>query len=221
MQDIRGQLVTIIGSSYIQPLSDLLFRLLSWPNSKNNDVKTSDPENGYSVSIILLLVAMLESYVMRVRYFNRDQIPIEKSRVFAYLKRLYPDPDFALDAHLKEVFVVRDIITHNHLWEVNYLLSEDSGMKLVDASREHASGDSKYEHVADSTSNRTKALGLNVLPPKIDRSDVSKVFDVVWDTLLFLEHKNRNQCYVSHLYVKVQGQHRLFGDLRNDLRNAL
>jgi len=161
---------------------------------------------------------MLESYVMRVRYINRDRFPIKRIPVADYLPQLYPD--YQRSNELTEIFVVRDVIAHNHLWEIDFAWSEESVMTLLQAEKESTAGDEKYKKVVNKQL-RTNALDLNILPTKVDRTDVFKVFDIVWETLIFLESKNRNQCYVSHLYVRFNGQTKLFGELRDELRNAL
>src|SRR6266542_2155226 len=217
MIESSDQLVTILGSSYFQPITDLIARLMGRPKPASNEVQTSSHENGYCASLVLLLVAMLESYVMRVRYINRDRFPIKRISVVNYLLQLYPD--YQRRNGLIEVFVVRDVIAHNHLWEIDFSWSEESVMTLLQAEKESTAGDDKYKEVVDKQ-RRTKTLNLNIVPTKVDRTDVFKVFDIVWETLMFLEKKNRNQCYVSHIYVRFNGQTRLFAELRNELGNA-
>jgi hypothetical protein len=218
MIESPDQLVTIVGSSYFQPITDLLARLVGQPKPASSEVQTSVHENGYCASLVLLLVTMLESYLMRVRYINRDRFPIERIPVSDYLRQLYPD--YRRSNELTEIFVVRDVIAHNHLWEIDFAWSEESVMALLQAEKESTAGDKKYKKVVNKQ-RRTNALDLNILPTKVDRTDVFKVFDIVWETLIFLERKNRNQCYVSHLYVRFNGQTKLFGELRDELRNAL
>lgn len=93
-------------------------------------------------------------------------------------------------------------------------------MTLLQAEKESTAGDDKYKKVVDEQ-RRTKTLSLNVVPTKVDRTDVFKVFDIVWETLMFLEKKNRNQCYVSNIVVRINAQTRLFGEVRDELRNVL
>jgi hypothetical protein len=155
---------------------------------------------------------------MRVRYINRDRFSIKRISVVEYLRQLYSD--YQRWNELIEIFVVRDVIAHNHLWEIDFAWSEDSVMTLLQAQKESTAGDKKYKKVVDEQK-RTNALELNILPTKVDRTDVFKVFDIVWETLIFLEGKNRDQCYVSHLYIRFNGKTRLFGELREELRNAL
>jgi hypothetical protein len=209
------QLVTIIGSDYFEPIADLLDKLLSLSTQDPNEVKASNREVGYSASVIVLLVLLLESYAMRVRYINRTTIPIKKTPVHQYLKSLYSD--FDMTHEVKEVFIVRDVIAHNHLWEIEFTWEDESEMKLLKAEKEASSGDDKYRDHVDVSSRKTTTLGLNVVPVKIGKRDVYEVFQTVWKTLLFLENKDRNQCYVSHLYVKYRGNTVKFGDLLKEL----
>ena len=211
----EGQLVTIIGSDYFQPIADLLDKLLSLSNQDTNEVKVSGREVGYSASVIVLLAVLLESYAMRVRYINRTTLPIKRISVPRYLKSLYSD--FDMTDEVTEVFIVRDVIVHNHLWEIDFTWEDESVMKLVKAEKEASSGDCKYHDHVDVSSRKTKTLGLNVVPVKVGKRDVYEVFQIVWKTLLFLENKDRNQCYVSHLYVKYRGNAAKFGELLKEL----
>jgi hypothetical protein len=108
MIESPDQLVTIVGSSYFQPITDLLARLMSQSKSASSEVQTSSHENGYCASLVLLLVAMLESYLMRVRYINRDRFSIKRISVVEYLRQLYSD--YQRWNELIEIFVVRDVI---------------------------------------------------------------------------------------------------------------
>jgi hypothetical protein len=66
---------------------------------------------------------------MRVRYINRDRLPIKRISVVDYLLQLYPD--YQRRNELIEVFVVRDVIAHNHLWEIDFSWTEESEMTLL------------------------------------------------------------------------------------------
>lgn len=211
MYPIPGDQVTIIGGSYFQPIADLVNRLAPTSDHGANDVQVGSSENGYSVSIILLLVTMFESYAMRVRYINRQQHPIEKNTVVGFIQDLYPD--FKQIDELTEVFSLRDLIAHNHLWKIDFEWSESPGMTLKNAKREVTAGDKKYHGVIDEKSRRTKGLALNIIPTKVGREDVRTVFKVIWDALIFLEKKDRSQCYVSQHQVSYNRRLILFSDL--------
>ena len=216
-EPIPDNLVSIIGSSYFQPIADLMTRLSGLPTLGENDVQVSSNENGYSASIVLLLVSMFESYVMRVRYINRDKIAIKQTSVTKYLQTLYAD--FPQINQLIEVFALRNSIAHNHLWEIDFTWNDELGMNLKNASLEETAGNADFHNVVDESTRKTKLLALNIVPIKVGRGEVRKVFNVIWDSLIFLEGKNRNQCYVSHLHVTFGKNVLLFSDLVNPLNN--
>lgn len=208
---MKDDLVTIVGSSYFEPISVLLEELEKHDKAQSNEVQSGYYVNGFSSSICILSVVCLESYVMRVKYINKaTQKDIDKTSVPAYLTKLYPD--FPFEQELNEVHVVRDVLAHNHLWEVSFSWDEQKGM-VHNESNKRSSGDNKYKQYVDSNTNRTSKLGLNVSPIKIDVSDAKTVIQTVWKILLFLEGKNRNQCYVSHLSVKHKRKMMRFGEV--------
>lgn len=118
---------------------------------------------------------------------------------------------------MMDVYVLRDAIFHNHLWEIEYSWSDSSAVVLHGATRDPSSGDPKYSARVNPNTRRTKTLRLSIVPTRVDRSDARKVFEAIWKTLLFLESKNRNQCYVSHQRVRYRGKTVLFGDLMGQL----
>ena len=189
----------------------MLDRWLARPSHRPNAVQSGYYEHGYAASVTLLLVAMLESYVVRVRYIQRSVVPANLRTAIDVLLHLYPR--LRHRKALTDVYVARDAIFHNHLWEIDYSWGGSPSMVLHGAVKDPAFGDKKYSARVNATTRRTKALGISVVPTRVDRGDVKKVFETVWKTLLFLEGKNRNQCYVSHLHVRFRGKSVLFGDL--------
>src|SRR3989442_12991098 len=110
--------VSILGSSYFQPIADLLDRWLSRARPRSNAVQSGYYEHGYAASVVLLLVAMFESYIVRVRYIQRSRIPTNLRTALDVLLHLYPRLHHR--KALTDVYVLRDVIFHNHLWEIEY-----------------------------------------------------------------------------------------------------
>lgn len=86
-------------------------------------------------------------------------------------------------------------------------------MVMHAAARHSAFGDKKYKARVDPTRRRTRALGINVVPTRVDRRDVRKIFETIWKTLLLLEAQDRFQCYVSDQHVRFAGKTVLFSDV--------
>lgn len=208
--------VSILGSGYFQPVADLVAKLLKWPGTKRNAVRALYYDNIYAASIALLMVAALESYATRLRYFKG--VPSAKARITVaqYIRHVFRD--FRTSKTVTEVFVLRDALFHNHLWVIQ---SSWRPTRLHSATLVPHREDRKYRAVVDPTTRRTKTLRLHVVPTRVDRRDALKVIDTVWKALLFIESKNRNYCYVSHHNVSFQGRMRSFGEVREALAASL
>lgn len=216
----NSKLVTIVGSGYFQPIADLLDRWLSHKRPSANKVQSGFYESGYAASTTLLLVAMFESYVSRLRYVNDANVPASARHAVEVVLAVYPK--LRHRKALEDVYVLRDALIHNHLWELDYEWGDSPAMVLKNASKHAASGDKKrYPQRVNQNELRTKALRLSVLPTRTDRSDVLKVFDTIWKTLLIFERTDRFQCYVSHENVRFRKETRLFSELRDEIEKAL
>ncbi|WHZ27321.1 MAG: hypothetical protein OJF51_002118 [Nitrospira sp.] len=208
---MNDSLVTIIGSSYFEPISLLLERLDKYDSGNSNEVQAGYKINGFASAICILAVVCLEAYVMRGRYINNaTQNEIDKVSVPVYLKKLYQD--FPFDDDLFEIHILRDALVHNHLWEVSYSCDDEMAMILQSVNK-RSSGDTKYQRYVDTETNLTKKLRLNVSPIKVGKSDAISVLQTMWKILIFLEKKNTSQCYVSHLRAVHKGKHRRFGEI--------
>lgn len=215
----KETLVSILGSSYFQPIANLIERWKVFTPHRPNKVQSGYYEHGYATSVILLLVAMFESYVVRLRFVQGSKVPATARTaldvVFAVFPRL---------RHRKaliDVYVLRDSIFHNHLWEIEYSWGGSPTMVMHAASKHPAFGDKKYAARVNPATRRTRALGVNVVPTRVDRRDVLKVFDTIWKTLLIFEAQSRFQCYVSHENVRFAGKTVPFPDVLGQLRSAL
>lgn len=204
-----NNLITII--SYFEPISTLLEKLEKYDREISSEVKSDYYVNGYASAICLLAVVCLESYSMRVRYINNaSQKQIDRINVSKYLKLLYQD--FPYEDELTEIFILRDVLAHNHLLEISYSWANEKDMILQEVNK-RSKGDKKYRQLVDIEKNVTKTLGLNVNPIKVGSTDVKIVLQTMWKVLLFLENKNINQCCVSQISAIHKGKIVKFGKI--------
>ena len=215
----QESLVTVIGSAYFQPIADLVERLLRRKPHRPNRVKSAHGEHGYSAAIVLLLVAMFESYMSRVRFIQPGRVTSQVRSALDVVLAVFPRLRHRLA--LEEVYVLRDLLMHSHLWEIEYEWGGPVPMVLKKATLHPGYGNKRFRARVDMRTYRTKAIGLAVFPSRVDRRDVLKVFDTLWKTLERFEKQDVNQVSVSHLHVRFQGQSIHFGSLRNVIRNAL
>jgi hypothetical protein len=215
----KETLVSILGSSYFQPIANLVERWNAFPHHRPNKVQSGFYESGYASSVILLLVAMFESYVVRLRFVQGSKVPASAHTALDVVFAIFPR--LRHRKALIDVYVLRDSIFHNHLWEIEYSWGGSPTMVMHAASKHPAFGDKKYSARVNPSTRRTRALGVNVVPTRVDRRDVLKVFDTIWKTLLIFEAQGRFQCYVSHENVRFAGKAVLFPDVLRQLRSTL
>jgi hypothetical protein len=127
----------------------------------------------------------------------------------------YPDQDFA--ARLEELFVVRDMVAHNHLWQAQFAWDENPGLKLLSAEQLEGYGDDKSRRVLNPTNRRTRLLGINLFPTRICCSDTAIVLKNALDSFLLLEDKDRRYIYISSQHVRIGDALVLFTELVAEL----
>ena len=207
---MSDDLISIIGDSYFEPILALLAQLEKFDEPTNNEVQSGFFVNGFSASICLLAVACLESYTMRVRYVKKaTQAEIDKVPVVKYLPKIFPN--FPYTAELLELFIVRDVVTHNHLWEIGFDWS-NGGMDLV-SSTNRSSGDTKFKSQVDHAKRQTKKLSLNINPIKIGKVDAMRVLKTMWSILVFIQKHDINLCSVTAQHYKYHGRLVRFGEI--------
>ncbi|MER0217525.1 MAG: hypothetical protein DU481_15490 [Nitrosomonas sp.] len=177
MPRTREKLVTVLGSAYFQPIADLVDKLTRHKPTRPNRVKSQHDESGYSAACVLLLVAMFESYTSRVRYAQSDVVQNEdRSAIDIILSVL---PRLRHKKALQDVYVLRDLLMHAHLWEIEYEWGGPVPMVLKEAKLHTAYGDNKFKKRINMQTHRTKALGLSAIPSRVDRRDLLKVFETL------------------------------------------
>lgn len=207
---MNNDLISIIGDSYFEPICSLLEQLNKFDESSTNEVQSGFFVNGFSASICLLAVACLESYTMRVRYLKKaTQAQINKEPVVQYLPKIFTE--FPYTEELLEIFIVRDVVIHNHLWEIGFDWS-DKGMDLVSASS-RSTGDGKYKAQVDLNNRKTKNLKLNINPIKIGKNDAMTVLQVMWSILVYLQNQDLQFCSVTAHHYMFYGKLVRFGEI--------
>ena len=220
MEDI----ITVVGSAYYEPIADIVDKLLARERLGATTVKRGHRENGYSSAIVLLLVVAFESYVTRVSYLQRQK-PIGGKPKFRrvsvpdYLAQLRKS--FSLQKSLTEVFVLRDVLVHNHLWTLTISNHESKHLILRRAIKDNEFGDYKYAVSVNPRTRRTTVLGLNVVPTSVGLREVVKVFDVLWRAFQFLVKAKLLERAAFDTNVSYGGKMQKFWELRRAVRSAL
>lgn len=209
----KQKLVTVIGANYIEQIvPDLLEKSFDTYRKKDfskRNFQVSVHENAYSTSAIVLTVLGIEAYRNRIYYLERKKVtksvPNDISCIFAQKDSTFPKQGF--EAVLAEVFVIRDVIVHNHIYELEVV--SDDNWDMVSHRQKLLEGygdDKKYQKFVNNRTRKTKNLGLNVQPGKIGFEDLFKVL-VVFDLFIGISTKLFANNYVPfHFTRNINGK---------------
>ena len=128
---------------------------------------------------------------------------------------------FSLQKSLTEVFILRDVLAHNHLWTLTVSHHESKHLILRHAVKDAEFGDYKYKVSVNTRTRRTSALGLNIVPTSVGLREVAKVFDVLWRSFQFLEKAKLLERAAFDKHVWYGGQSKKFWELRHLIQAAL
>lgn len=220
---MRDRIITVVGSGYFQPILDLCERLIQRPRSEVNASRINGRENGYALSIVLLSVVILESFVGRVSDLQERLGANGKPKAFrtsvpAYIAHLRKT--FTLEKSLTEVFVLRDAIAHGHVWSLEVSSHARHGQVLRSAALGSQYGNDQFKKRVNPTTRRTRALGMHVVPSAVGREEVVKVLDVTHRVLQFLARSRLIEPNVYSYHGRLHGKPFEFWSILRVLRGA-
>ncbi len=196
--------ISCIGISFIDPIIDLYLKLNRLKFSGYSKTQVSSRENGYSVSIIVLLILLVESSLNRIRYLEKHK----EGNLKFFSSRFSTNPE--LVNKLYEIYVLRDLIVHNHIWRISYEFDNNYNEIKIYQKLLKDYGDKKYKKYVNKRKKITKTLKLNINPIKINKEDVNKVFKFVSDFFKFLEKENRGYLPLSNFNFKYRRKYLTF-----------
>lgn len=188
------QFISIAGSEFKYPIADYVHQLV---RSKRNETYPDIPlssETRCSALLILLLVIMVESYLARIRHFDKKTNSVRKKHASTYLASLNGCKRLA--RRFNEVYLLRNAIAHNHVFEYEQVWESNGELDFrnfkVDPSWQGERNSliySKYVKVGKRSEPRTSLLGLRVVPGRMGREDVLIVFETAHQILQQLRKK--------------------------------
>ena len=210
MTNNREVKISCIGISFIEPILDLYTKLKSFKFSGHSKTQVSSIENGYSVSIVVLSILLIESVLNRVRYLEKD-----KRNNLKFFDAKFNNVQ--LSTKLYEIYVLRDLIVHNHIWRISYEFDQNYNEVMIYQKLLEGYGDKrpdrKYIDYVDKRKKCTKNLKLNINPIKVNATDVTKVFTVMKELFDFLEQQSKAYFPLSHFHFKYDGRGLTFYDI--------
>lgn len=205
------QFISIVGD-YFQVIANLFERLVSLKGIQKSAALAGPIENPFSAAIAILGVVGFESIFSRLKHVHKIS---GSKKPYQHIAELYSD--FPYSDRLKEVYVIRDILAHNHLWKIEF--KQMTG-EIIGIERDQDFGDNKFKECVDLTAGKTKLLKLHVIPTSIDRTDSIQVIETVWDSLIFLEEKDRSNVYVSDQNYQYKSKLRSLPEILEDVKST-
>lgn len=214
-------IISVVAPHLQQPVADFVGKLIVRGYRPGDRISANFFENGYSAAAILLLAAMIESMLQRDRYFLQQVKPGLKlsGESAKYLKETLK---YRRYTRVRELFDLRNALAHNHMWEIQYTLPGAGGRlhrqsKLVPGSHQLKITPSPSARIP-----RTRTVGFNLLPARIDRTDLVKALDVFNHALEHLHKKEqRPVCFLDSTIVFGKQKSLPFRQLVEVLRNEL
>jgi len=144
-------------------------------------------ENAYASAAIILTAISIESYANTIFYYENVQpgndIPKELSEILHTNQPSLPQ-DY-LKALLDEVYVLRNVIAHGHLYETEFRLGQNIKAPARTMSLEPRLGKAnpRWKNSVNIVTRRTRKLGLNIRPVLISFEDLLKIL-IMFDLTL-------------------------------------
>lgn len=191
--------ISCIGSNYLESIVSLYETMNNFQYSGSSKIQVSPRENGFSVSIIVLTVLMIESAINRIKHLETNNT---KNNI-AFVRECFKNNK--LSDELTEIYIIRDVIAHNHLWKIDIEYTKNFTEKILNKELMNGYGESKkYKNfVKDEV---TKNLKLNIIPTKINKADVLKTFNFLYHFLTFAEIKNYEYFKALSQGIKYKGK---------------
>ena len=212
--------LSVLGSRFQQPIADLIVRLIARPYEKPDRLGSGHYEGGYSASGIILLAAMLESLIQRDRYFHSKSNSGAKASTKA-VEYLKVSLRYRRHGQVKEFFEIRNSLAHNHLWEVEYTLPKNGDRQHKSSTLVPGTHRLSSPPAAGARVPRTANVRFNLLPCRIDRTDLLKSLSVCMHLLEFLAKQGTRPVNLARNTVVLPKSRPPFSSLVQFLRDAL
>ena len=203
----KRKIITPIGTSFIgavvPPLMLEAFGAYKKRNFTESYFQLNQWENSHAAAAIVLTAAATEAYRNRLYYLEKGElsgindVSSDISKMFMNKWLRFPTQRFK--SIMEEVFVIRDIIMHGHMYELDVVLSEKDWRMIGYEQRKITQyKDKKFERSVNIQAEETKSMRFNVQPLRIGFEDLFKVL-LVFDLFAGMAEKAFGRGYVSSM----------------------
>ncbi len=170
--------------------------------------QVSNWEQWYGGAGVALAVSAIEANRNRLYYMKDMSVSQNVCRdildMFSHLSNF---PTDVLTSLIGEIFTIRDVILHSHIYEINAEFTR-TDWKMIELKRTKLQeyGDKKFKDLVDTDKLKTKLLGMNVLPTNIGFEELFLVL-FVFDLIVGILDKNIERVsFTYHLHQKLNNE---------------
>lgn len=203
--------ISCIGNSYIQPILDLYWKLSHEKFSGKSLIRVSSTENGYSVSIVALTTFCIESLLNNLKFHKN----CSDRYVLNFFRRVYPSY-VDLAENLNELFTLRNVIAHNHIWKINYNFDNNYNEVNIKKELQNGYGNQAFNDTIDEINKVTKKLRLRIIPTRIGIKEAKQALLILKEFSDFLD-KERFY-YISNSHFRYIRKIRSFNEIINIIK---
>jgi hypothetical protein len=174
----HGEMLSVLAVEWVMALAPHLDALAGMPKAHSTEsILVAPIEGAHSIAAIVMLAFAVESLGARLVASGRlvGQVPD------AIVNGL-PHDDWQQE--VVELLVLRNVVTHNHIWRIAVTLDSNLDTVALDES-EHLYGLRErrdYRRAVNVGDDLTKRLRLHVVPSSIQRTDVASALPVAVKT---------------------------------------
>lgn len=211
MSMIRSEnLLTIVGTSYIDMIVPQFlnksFDAYSKKDFSKKQFQVSMHENTFATAGIVLTAIGIEAYRNRIYALDKKVVKkVANDICIALQKKEGKFPAEIFENYLNEIFVLRDVIVHNHVYNVKVKFDEDWDMVGHTQALIKGYGDDKFKKLVSTRTKKTKSLFLNIQPSKIGFEDLFLAL-IVFDCFAGISERLLGRRYVPfNFWQKIKG----------------
>ncbi len=176
----------VVGYYLLQPLTTLLEGLRYADPTIPHFHTPVTLVSGYAAAAVPLTLTVVESFSYSAQYLL-DSALSPKSPV-SFVRSKYPQSRFAQE--LPELFAVRHAISHGHMWRRDLSVTPGQGVEYGKFEMHDGFGHkSSFFPFIDLATQRTKSLGINIIPTRLGVVDAAIVTRVAMEFLTFLDEE--------------------------------
>lgn len=202
----KERLITVIGANYVEnvvpELFEKSFESYSIKDFSKRYFQVSTHENTFATAGIVLTILAFEAYRNRIYYLEKEKVgKVPEDLASIFYKKDSSFPKNQLEDVLKEIFVLRDVIIHNHIYKVTVFTDDEWEMiGHRQALLQGYGDDKKFRNSVNNRTRKTKILGLNVQPIKIGFEDLLTTL-IIFDTFVGISNKVLSSAYVPFRFM--------------------